>query len=420
MIPQEDRSTFLRDLGPFASQADRCIRCGFCNAVCPTSNVRSAYKESRTSRGRLVLVQSVSSGIGGVSPYSTNFHELIDLCFACRRCVEVCPAGIAIPDLMVQTRFAYLNRKGLKALNPGQLIFANYDTFDRLGSLFAPISNWLMRNRVLRKALESFAHIDARSQIPPFERSTFHRWFRNRRGLRSERKIVYFVDAYANYNRPDIGMTVVHLLEELGYEVIVPPQRASGMPAIEYGMLDKAKRIADYNVKQLASRLVNDIPVVCSSPAASFLLKYGYPELLSNRDSRIVAERTWDIHEFLREQVELRLCSITSELDSRSLLYHYCCLAKALKTGPIIVSLLKECGYEVSMTDRCCGGAGVWSMFEKNYDIGREIGAPLCRSLAQQKEVVTESETCKLQIESNSGTQVHFPIEIVAPHVQFS
>src|SRR3990170_1717589 len=102
MCDRKDR--FLGDLGPIKSHAARCIRCGYCNAVCPTSNVTSAFKESRTSRGRMILLQSLVEGIGDVEPYSRNFKELIDLCYSCRRCVAVCPAGIPIPDMMSHAR----------------------------------------------------------------------------------------------------------------------------------------------------------------------------------------------------------------------------------------------------------------------------------------------------------------------------
>jgi len=58
-------------------------------------------------------------------------------------------------------------------------------------------------------------------------------------------------------------------------------------------------------------------------------------------------------------------------------------------------------------------------MFRNNYEISWEIGVSPCKSVARRKEVVTESETCRLQIEAVGGRQFHFPIEIVALHTQF-
>src|SRR5208337_4470348 len=86
-----------------------------------------------------------------------------------------------------------------------------------------------------------------------------------------------------NYNEPSIGKLTIKLLRHVGYEVIVPPQRESGMPAIEYGMLDEARKLAEYNLKQLKPFAQNGCRIVCSSPAATFLLKSGYATILDEK-----------------------------------------------------------------------------------------------------------------------------------------
>jgi len=179
----------------------------------------------------MILIQSLVQDIGGIEPYSPDFKELIDLCYSCRRCVAVCPAGIPIPDLNSHARHAYLKQKGVRALSLGHRSFANYGTFDQFASTFGPISNWLMRRCALRKLIQWTIHIDSRALLPSFHKESFESWFRNHPKTPSSKKIVYFVDSYANYNDPALGKMVVALLEHLGYEVIVPPQKESGMPA---------------------------------------------------------------------------------------------------------------------------------------------------------------------------------------------
>src|SRR3990170_471382 len=284
-----DRVEFLTDFGPIQSHAKRCIRCGFCNAVCPTSNVESAFRESRTSRGRVVLLQSLVENIGRIDPYDGYFKELIDLCFSCRRCVPVCPAGIPIPDLMSHARHGWLERKGRSALTLAYRIYASYGPFDRLGSATAPISNWILHRRFFRRLLQVATHIDSRAPLPHFERESFEAWFRRQRSHPRSKKIVYFVDSYANYNNPSFAKTVAALLGNLGYEIVLPPQRESGMPAIEFGLLDEARRLARYNLSQLAPYVRSGLRIVCTSPAASYLLREVYGKILDDPEATLIS-----------------------------------------------------------------------------------------------------------------------------------
>lgn len=148
--------------------------------------------------------------------------------------MQVCPADISIPDLMSHARHAYLKEKGPRALTLGHRVCASYGTFDRIASKTAPVSNWMLRRTVVRRLMEPVDHIDSRAHLPPFHSESFESWFRKRPRVPKARKIVYFVDSYANYNEPSFARAIVLLLEHMGYEVILPHQKESGMPALEF------------------------------------------------------------------------------------------------------------------------------------------------------------------------------------------
>jgi Fe-S oxidoreductase len=407
---------FLKDIGSIQEYAKRCIHCGFCNAVCPTSNVMTAFKESRTSRGRVILLQALVEGVGSTDPYAAGFKHLIDLCYSCRRCVAVCPAGIPIPDLMSHARYAHLRRKGPTALTLGHRIFANYRTFDRLGSIVAPISNWMLRRRIVRKLMEWLTHIDSRAHLPLFHRESFESWFKKQPKKPSPKKVVYFVDSYANYNNPSLGKLVYALLNHLGYEVLLPPQRESAMPAIEYGLLDKARSIARYNISHLAPYAKEGVRIVCSSPAATYLLREGYNTFLEDETLPIVSKAVVDIAELLMEEYEHGNFQFKSD-PSEHVKYHYCCLSKALNLAPTTTSLLRVAGIQCDQVDDCCGGAGVWGTFKENHEISSEIAAKLRNKVQTKSIILTESETCRLQIEANVSAHVCFPLELLAQRV---
>ena len=376
----------------------------------------SAFKDSRTSRGRLILLQSLVEDSGAIEPYSSNFKDLIDLCYACRRCVPACPAGIPIPDLMAHARYAYLKHKTETALTLGHWIYANYGLFDRFGSATAPVSNWMLRRGIVRRLMEWTTHIDSRAEMPPFRRESFGSWFSRQPNPTQPKKIVYFVDSYANYNDPSLAKTVVAILKHVGYRVIVPPQKQSGMPSIEYGLLDKARGLARYNLRQLAPYARDGIRIVCSSPAASYLLKVGYGTIMNDPDFPVVSKAVADIAEVMLEEYEDGTIRFSEEEPQR-VHYHYCCLSKTLSLGPITTKLLNSAALDCVQIDDCCGGAGVWGTFKENYGMSSEIAAKLRTKIEPDVTVLTESETCRLQIEAHSNATVRFPIELLAERI---
>ena len=407
---------FLRKLGPIQSSATRCIHCGFCNSVCPTSNVLTAFKETRTSRGRVVMLQSLVEGVGEIDPSGIEFKNLMDLCYSCRRCVPVCPAGIPIPDLISHARYAYQENADRKGLTLGHRIFADYGTFDRLGSMTAPLSNFVLRSGPARKLIQLVTHIDSRAALPSFCANSFESWFRLQHTEERDKKIVYYVDSYANYNNPLLAKIVFTLLDYLGYQVILPRQKESGMPAIEYGLLDKARNLARYNVRQLSPYAKKGIPIVCSSPAASYLLKYGYQGLLEDGGSALVSNAVVDIAEFLSARFEEGDLRFHSRHPVQAV-YHYCCLSKALSLGPVTMKLLNAAGITCQVVEECCGGAGVWGTFKENYGLSSEIAAKLRSRVEGGKKILTESETCKLQIETHVSSNANFPLELLVKRV---
>jgi glycerol-3-phosphate dehydrogenase subunit C len=233
------------------------------------------------------------------------------------------------------------------------------------------------------------------------------------------KKIVYFVDSYANYNDPTVGKMVVALVENLGYEVILPPQKESGMPAVEYGMLGKARELAEYNIEHLAPYAHDGIPILCTSLAAAYLLKDGYKTFVDDPNLSVVSGAVIDIAEFLHREYKngnLRF----QDGKKQQAKYHVCCLSKTLATASITRELLQAAGVETEQIDDCCGGAGVWGTFKENYTISSEIASKLSNKnkIETGTTILTESETCRLQIMRHTNATVGFPLELLAPRVE--
>ena len=109
---------------------NHCIRCSFCNGVCPTTQVTG--KESETARGRMVLLTALINGHTSLDAYNKDFKTLLDLCYNCKTCLAACPAGIDIPDIVYHAKLEYIKKKGQTLRSR---ILGGYEQTAKLSSL---------------------------------------------------------------------------------------------------------------------------------------------------------------------------------------------------------------------------------------------------------------------------------------------
>jgi len=399
-------------LGDYLNDVLKCVRCGFCNSVCPTSNASFSYKDSKTSRGRIVLLQAKYNGVLQMPIESDEFQELMDMCFGCRRCLEVCPASVRIPQVIWRAKSA-----GPMRLN--KLLFANYGKFEKLGATFSSLSNLLVKSGFGRSILEAVAGIERRAPFPTFHGSSLEKYIRERQGSAGSRgRLAYFIDVFTNYHDVELGKKTVTLLEEMGYSVEAPRQREAGTLALECGALDNAIKIARFNVDSFYESVKRGARIITTSPAAYVALKIDYPELLGDEKSRIVADNTLDVIELLLNEHDGGFIDFAGH-DGWDAVYHHSCFTKASHLTGHVKRLLDLAGYRLVEFEECCGVAGVWGLSKKHYEEAREIGSKLFAKIVQTGlPVFSQSETCRLQLRHHTGVEVKHPLEGVLDRIR--
>ncbi len=401
----------LRKLMEFyASEAERCIRCGFCNSVCPTSNIEQSFKDSHKSRGRLVMLQSILWNASTVSPFSRNFLELIDLCFGCRRCLAVCPASIPIPQIMWHVRYA----ASRKNVNPTpytlRKFLLNYDKIAKLASVLPQLSNKLVSSGMGRWMASNLLGFHNGINLPlysPLRKTSL------KHGEKASAKFVFFGDVFPLYHEGDMVKQFLDKLEELGFEVEVPKQRQAGIPLLEAGLIDEARKIARHNISILETYVAEDYSILTTSPAAYLALKKDYITLLGKRAERI-AEQTIDATQLINQLLKTGKIKLDGE-RSMSVVYHSSCFSQATGLSGEITEMLQGLGCEVVFfTSLCCGVAGIWGLLKKNYRTALAVGERLFKELENTRyTIVSQSETCRLWLRNNlRRDDVKHPIEI--------
>jgi FAD/FMN-containing dehydrogenase/Fe-S oxidoreductase len=470
----------------YESEIERCHGCAVCKSEV-TTTMCPVYKATRiehaSPRAKANLLRSIITG--ALDPKSTYglaaTKTVTDYCIECGMCAVECPSNVNIPKLMLEAKSRY---RAAHRAAPVEMILGRVETVSRLGSLAAPLANRLMNRPTLRRLAEPLLGIDRRRPMALFARWTFA----DLAGARAEAPtrdgaaaggaapeaglaaasatapnrglfttpgpeqapapaIAYFYDLFANYNDPGLALTVERVLAAHGVHVILPAQRASGIPEMLYGYADRARDTAEFNVGASLAHIKNGAVLVSAEPTATFAFKVHYPDYLSSADCSLVANATRDLGEFLlRRRLDhpeaapaagpLLAARPTgpsaararkSEDDAQSapgreaplrIGYHQPCHLKAQEIGSPGLELLREIpGVEmIDLAAGCCGMAGTFGMKAGTYDFSMRVGRPLFDRVAEAAPdlLASECSTCRMQLTQATGIAAVHPITLLA------
>jgi Fe-S oxidoreductase len=304
-------------------------------------------------------------------------------------------------------------------------MFGGIERLNRIGSQFAPISNWIAGSGLNRWLMEKLAWIDRRRPLPRFADVTFEDWFGAHRvdGDGAKGQVVLFHDTFNNFNTPNVAIAATRLLERLGYHVLLVDKRCCGRPMISKGMLGEAKNNAGWNVDQLYVYVEKGVPVIGLEPSCLLTLRDEYPEFLRTNEARRVAENSFLLEEFLSKEKQAGKISLNLAAGGRKVLLHGHCHQKALVGTASTVALLKSAGFDVSEVDSgCCGMAGSFGFEKEHYDLSLTIGnrrlAPAVKAASGDVEIVAPGISCRQQIEHLTARKAKHPAEVLWERIE--
>ena len=407
--------------GGYTGAVEMCNGMGACRktdgTMCPSYQVTK--EEEHSTRGRANLLGAALSGALPVGSFtSERLYEALDLCLECKGCKGECPSGVDMAKLKYEflQRYYAANGTPLRAK-----LFADINRLNRIGCLFAPLSNWVSKLPVTRLLGHSLLGIHKNRPLPPFARPTFPQWFRSYKGNGSGHhgRVVLFNDTFMNYNYPQIGRAAVTVLEKAGFQVEIANVKCCGRPMISKGMLSKAEKYARYNVDRLYDYIEQGIPVVGCEPSCLLTLRDEYPDLLKDKKSRKVAEGSYLIDEFLLNLQNKDQLSLEFSAVQKKVLFHAHCHQKALLGTEVSRKVLSmPPGYKVEVVDSgCCGMAGAFGYEKEHYDISQTIGKerlfPSVSSKGQGWDITVMGISCRQQIEHGTGRYARHLVEVL-------
>ncbi|MBK1673502.1 glycolate oxidase iron-sulfur subunit [Ectothiorhodospira shaposhnikovii] len=380
------------------AEADRilrsCVHCGFCNATCPTYQLRG--DELDGPRGRIYLIKQVLEG----EPPSRRTQQHLDRCLTCLNCMTTCPSGVDYRHLVeigreqVERQVARpwtdrLQRRLLRQILPNRMLFS---LLLRTGQALRPLLPGSLRRRIPER--------HHRGSWPPPSHV---------------RRMLVLQGCVQPALQPDIDAALARLLNRLDISLIPTQGGCCGAIDMHLNAEDAARDRARRNIDAWWPQVTAGIEaiLVTASGCGTHVRDYGHllREDPDYRDKALrVSELTRDPCEILNPE-DIRRLAVDGR--NRTVAFHPpCSLQHGLKLGGRVEALLRSAGFQllpVAESHLCCGSAGTYSLLQP------DLAAPL----RQRKLEHLERDGPQLIATANIGCQTHLQAGTDTPVVHW-
>ncbi len=404
-----------------ADEAYQCGKCGLCIMNCPIYNVER--EETTTPRAKVHLVRCYAERR---APATERMQAKLGCCLMCGTCTAVCPGGVSHDMLFMRMRnelAAACGRspevKALSAILPRPSRLRMASKAARLGKT-SLVQSIIGKVRIGNIPIEKFPapnRVPFRDQVPQTIEPD---------GA-AVGTVAYFTGCATNHIFDATGHAAVNVLRRMGYRILIPAEQGCcGLPLFFHGDIERARSSILANIRTLHARDCDAVIVDCATCGSA--LRHIYPRLLQElaqpaEEARQLAEKVWDIGEFLLAQFPRLAPHLAPEAHKEIVTFHLPChLKNHGRDKTALEKLLHQTpGVEYRQTpdwDACCGGGGFF--FNEFSDISRKmVERKIANALASGARVwATGCPGCRVQLAGNlpdrSGLAVCHPVEVIA------
>ena len=404
-----DPGVLATDRGRRADEILRtCVHCGFCNATCPTYQVRG--DELDGPRGRIYLIKGLleSGQSGSVGVARTH----LDRCLTCRACETTCPSGVRYGEL------AEIGREMLEERAPSRglllwLILAIVPRPRLLRPLvvLGRLVRWLLPRRYRRLLEPPPRHgggaRDVGLEGPGVQdgvQDTHQTVVGDTRG-----RALLWQGCVQRVVTPEVNAHLADLLRERGFEpVVAAGEECCGGLALHLGRTDEATSLMARNVRRM-SPLHADVIVSSASGCGVTLKDYG--RLVDAPEADTFGKRVRDAAEVLAG-FDFHKRAVNGR-EAQTVAWHPpCTLQHGQRVTGLVEGLLRKTGYRlVPVPDAhlCCGSAGSYSLLQP--ELAGELKARKAAALMGHRPDVVAT--------ANIGCQTHLADAVAVPVVHW-
>jgi FAD/FMN-containing dehydrogenase/Fe-S oxidoreductase len=432
MVTPEHKTVFdFSQAGGILRLAEKCNGSGDCRklpasggTMCPS--FMATRNERDTTRGRANTLREFLTMDKKENAFDhPEIKEAMDLCLSCKGCTAECPSNVDMASMKAEFLYQYQKTNGVPLRSRA---FGYINELNELGSTFAGVSNFFLKNKLTSGLLKSVLGVAPQRNLPEISSISLRNWFtKNYDALPGAaveiKKVYFFVDEFTNHNDTQIGIKAISLLKRLGYGVMVVDHEESGRSALSKGLLPKAKKHAEANVRAFRNLVNGNTPLIGLEPSAILSFRDEYPRIVSTElveDAKKLKNHCLVIDEFLGREVAAG--NIQADLftaQARKIKLHGHCHQKALSSMNWTQKFLSlPANYTVELIPSgCCGMAGSFGYEAEHFEISQQIGElvlfPAVRNSDQETLIAAPGTSCRHQIADGTGRKAMHPVEIL-------
>ncbi|MGH3800159.1 MAG: FAD-binding and (Fe-S)-binding domain-containing protein, partial [Pseudonocardiaceae bacterium] len=286
-----------RDGGSLAAATRRCVGVGACRqlagpgVMCPSFQVTRDEKHS--TRGRAHLLAEMLAGdlvTGGWR--SSELHEALDLCLACKACVSDCPVNVD----MASYKAEFLHQHYRRRLRPRWHYALGGLPLAALAAGLAPA--------VANRVAPVLARLGGVSTARPLPRFARYRVPELPPGPAPRGAVLLWPDTFTRSFDPHVVHAAARVLTAAGFAVRLPQGTlCCGLTWLATGQLTVARLVLRRTLRLLGSAIAARVPVVGLEPSCVATLRCDLTELLPDHPAAsALAGLTRTLAEILRDR----------------------------------------------------------------------------------------------------------------------
>lgn len=417
-----------------------CNGCRLCFNLCPSFDVlfrridaldphREEAEGKHLAGGRVVEEHEAGELLKHVTVATENPVSLlqdadndrvVELCYECKLCYPKCPYvpphefAVDFPRLMLRAKMNWAQEDGVAFR---ERFLGATDLVGSLMTKIAPIANAAAHNRFNRMLMEQTIGVARDRQLPPYAEESFATWWQRRAPVAGgDNPVALFATCYVNYNDPAIGRAAVDVLQKAGCDVSCPEQVCCGMPKLDGGDLEGARRLARRNVELLLPAVREGRRILSPGPSCTLILRTEYPELVPTAEAKEVAAAVMDLSDFLLQQARAKKLPKPPAGAVGKVAFHVACHNRVQNFGYRGRDLLKWAGGDVTLVDRCCGMDGTWGMKKEFFAESLKVAEGAARKVegADPEVVSSDCPLAGLQLKQKTGRPSFHPVRILS------
>jgi len=352
-------------------------------------------------------------------------ERVIELCWGCKLCEVKCPYTprdghefqLDFPRLIMRAKAIRARENGIKLR---EKMLGNPDLLGKIGSITPGLANFGCHNKFQRLVMEKLLGIHRDKKLPDFAGETFDKWLA-RNPLPSPpanptAKVVVFPTCFVNYYNPGPGKAAVKVLAKNGCEVACTSQNCCGMPALDGGDVEFARKEARRNIDAMLPMVRKGFKIAAINPTCSLTMRREYPHLLTGDDVKEFSAAIVDTHELLWSLKTDNKFNRDFRTTPGKIAYHIPCHLKAQNIGFRSRDLMRIIpGATIATVDACTAHDGTWAMKKEFFELSMKWGEKAFSGLrdAEPNIMATDCPLAAVQIEQATGTRPLHPIEVL-------